>query len=102
MALERDADPMALQRKAAAIDELLVKHGYPRDKVDSWWNSIYPRLGGRTPLQAWNDGEHELVDRVIREDYAASERAVERWRADPEAQEFTRRKIAELDEIYGL
>ena len=102
MAIEPDADPMALQRKAAAIDDLLVEHGYPRDKVDTWWNSIDPNLGGRTPMQAWRDGDHELVDRVIRDGYARSKRAWERWRSDPEAMALTDRKIAELRELYGF
>ena len=101
MAIEHDADPQVLQRAAAAINDLLVQHGYPRDNVDSWWNSIYPGLDGRSPMQAWRDGDHLLVDRVIRSDYAATERSVAELVADPEAMEQTRRKIAELDEIYG-
>jgi hypothetical protein len=102
MAIEHDADPQALQRAAAAINDLLVKHGYPRDHVDSWWNSVYSGLGGRTPAQAWRDGDHDLVDRVIRRDYAATERSVTELVADPEAMEFISRKIVELDEIYGV
>ena len=102
MAIEHNADPESLQRAAAAIDDLLVKHGYPRDKVDSWWNSIYPGLGGRTPLQAWRDGNHELVDHVIRADYARSERALEHLQADPQAMKEIDFKIAELKEIYGF
>src|SRR4051794_1469154 len=76
MAIEHGADSQDLQRAAAAINDLLVKHGYPRDDVDSWWNSTYPGLGGRTPMQAWRDGDHELVDHVIRSDYAATEKSV--------------------------
>lgn len=102
MAIEHDADPPALQRAAAAIDDLLVKHGYPLDRVDGWWNSIYPGLGGRTPLQAWRDGDHQLVDHVIRADYARSERAVERLHADPEAMREIDLKIIELKETYGF
>lgn len=102
MAIEHDADPQALQRVAAAINELLVQHGYPRDDVDSWWNSIYPGLGGRTPMQAWRDGDHLLVDRVIRGDYAATEKSVAELVADPDAMEFISHKISELDEIHGI
>lgn len=101
MAIEPDADPQAVQRVAAAINDLLIKHGYPPDRVDDWWNSIYPGLDGRTPTQAWLAGEYDLVWRVIDGDYAASQRAAEQLVADPEAMEYLRRKIAELDEIYG-
>ena len=53
-------------------------------------------------MRAWRDGDHDLVDRVIRRDYAATERSVAQLVADPEAMEFISRKIVELDEIYGI
>ena len=47
-------------------------------------------------MQAWRDGDHELVDHAIRADYARSERAVERLHADPEAMKEIDLKITEL------
>lgn len=82
------------------INELLVQHGYPADRVDDWWSTPSPRLDGLTPRQAWAADEQEVL-RSVEAGYAASEDAARRLRNDATAMASLRRKTEELDQLYG-
>ncbi len=95
-------DDLAPRDTAAAINELLVTHGYPRDRVDSWWmDSAYEQLGGLTPLQAWQHGCYRKVWEMLRDAYAASEDAAKRLASDSQHAEMIERRIADLEARYG-
>jgi hypothetical protein len=92
---------MSAVEVAAAIDAMLVRNGYPADAVDTWWRSVWPGLDGRTPEEAWAEGDYEAVWRTVVEGYAASARAAERFLADPAAVADTKKKIEELERLYA-
>jgi hypothetical protein len=93
-----DSDP---SRIAAAITDLLIRHGYPPGRVDEWWNhASYAELGGHTPTSAWLLGEYEAVLHVVESTYAASEKSAHRTATDRRAVEQIRQKIADLDRLY--
>lgn len=80
------AEPEAyeLNRRAAAINDLLRSIGESDGSATEWWNHrAYEELGGRTPTQAWLRGDHEAVQRLVASWYAATERSAERYRNDP-------------------
>lgn len=96
-------DDLEPGRLAAAINDLLIRHGYPPDKTSSWWTHWgYEALGGRTPAQAWNDHEYQKVYETIRDAYAASEEASRRLDNDPEHQALMHKRIQEQRERYGF
>lgn len=89
-------------RIAAAINDLLVRYGYPAERVDSWWNdSAYEALGGRTPTAAWLSGDYRSVWNLLRAAYAASEDAAKRLATDSSHAAMIERRIAELEQRYG-
>jgi hypothetical protein len=89
-------------RIAAAINDLLVRYGYPAERVDSWWNdSAYEALGGRTPTAAWLSGDYRSVWNLLRAVYAASEDAAKRLATDSSHAAMIERTIAELEQRYG-
>lgn len=89
-------------RIAAAINDLLVRYGYPAERVDCWWNdSVYEALGGRTPTAAWLSGDYRSVRNLLRAAYAASEVAAKRLAADSSHTAMIERRIAELEHRYG-
>jgi hypothetical protein len=89
-------------RIAAAINDLLVRYGYPAERVDSWWNnSAYEALGGRTPTAAWLSGDYRSVWNLLRAAYAASEDAAKRLANDSSHAAMIERRIAELEQRYG-
>ena len=58
-----------------------------------WWNRrVYEELGGLTPTQAWLRGDHDAVESLVASWYAATERAAERRRNDPEFIEMLKRR----------
>jgi hypothetical protein len=58
--LERD-EPF-WQRQAQSLNERLQRNGRTPEGINVWWNlTIQPKLGGRTPLQAWLGGDRESV-----------------------------------------
>lgn len=82
---------------AARITALLVEHGYPPDRVEDWWQEPRPDLGDRSPMDAWQDGEHEVLLRVVQLDYARSEWAVRRATANDAFMAHLRETITERD-----
>jgi hypothetical protein len=89
-------------RIAAAINDLLIRYGYPAERVDSWWNdSAYEALGGRTPTAAWLSGDYRSVWNLLRAAYAASEDAAKRLASDSSHAAMIERRIAELEQRYG-
>jgi hypothetical protein len=90
------------ERIAAAISDLLVRYGYPAERVDSWWNdSAYEALGGRTPTAAWLNGEYRSVWDLLQAAYAASEDTAKRLANDSSHATEIERRIAELEQRYG-
>lgn len=89
-------------RIAAAISDLLVRYGYPPERVDSWWNdSAYEALGDRTPTAAWLNGEYRSVWNLLRAAYTASEDAAKRLANDSRHAAIIEQRIAELEKRYG-
>lgn len=89
-------------RVAAAINDLLIRYGYPPDRVNSWWNDwAYDALGGRTPTAAWLRGEYRQVWNMLRAAYAASEDAVKRLANDSTHAAIIEQRIAELERRYS-
>ena len=89
--------PMEVNRRAAAVNELLRQIAHPSGALTEWWNHTrYERLGERTPTQAWLAGNHELVEKLVMDWYAASEAAADRRRNDPEFMAMLREKGAAL------
>lgn len=67
---------MWANREAAKINLALKKVGYSGAKVTEWWNhASYEELGGKTPTQAWNSEEYDLVralvERFVSEKFAS-------------------------------
>jgi len=57
-----DHDEPHWQQEAQALNERLQRNGKTREGINVWWNlTIQPRLGGRTPLQAWLAGDRDSV-----------------------------------------
>jgi hypothetical protein len=57
-----DDDEPHWQREAQALNDRLSRLGKTREGINVWWNlTIQPKLGGRTPLQAWLAGDRESV-----------------------------------------
>jgi hypothetical protein len=99
---ETDFSDPEPRRIAAAINDLLVRYGYPAERVDSWWNdSAYEALGGRTPTAAWLSGDYRSVWNLLRAAYAASEDAAKRLANDSSHASIIERRIAELEQRYG-
>lgn len=85
------------QRKAAAINYLLGQIGLSNGRETEWWNfQSYPELDGRTPTQAWLDGDEEAVRDLVDKWYADTQSAIDRHRNDPEFMAMLRRKIEAL------
>jgi len=94
-------DDLEPGRIAASINDLLIRYGYPPDRVSSWWNDwAYEALGGRTPTQAWNDHDYQRVWAVIRAAYAASDETAKRLADDSEHAHLIERRIAEIQQRY--
>jgi hypothetical protein len=85
------------QRKAAAINYLLGQIGLSNGRTTEWWNHrSYPELSGRTPTQAWLDGDEEGVRKLVDKWYADSQSAIDQHRKDPEFMAMLRRKTETL------
>jgi hypothetical protein len=89
-------------RVAAAINDLLIRYGYPPDRVNGWWNDwAYEALDGRTPTAAWLRGEYRQVWNMIRATYAASDDAAKRLANDSAHAALIEQRIAELEQRYA-
>ena len=89
------AEPEAyeLNRRAAAINDLLRSIGDSDGSETEWWyHRTYEELGGLTPTQAWLRGDHEAVEPLVASWYAAAERAVGQYGNDPAFMEMLRQK----------
>src|SRR5580704_4560866 len=78
-------DPIELNRRAAALNEILGRIGLSdvAGHTTEWWNLVgYRELGGRTPTQAWLAGDHEAVESLVLSWFDRSEQAAERARGD--------------------
>ena len=85
------------RRKAAAINYLLGQIGLSDGRTPEWWNhQTYPELGGRTPTQAWLDGDEEGVRGLVDKWYADSQSGIDQRRRDPEFMAMLRRKAETL------
>jgi len=85
------------QRKAAAINYLLGQIGLSNGRETEWWNfQAYPELDGRTPTQAWLDGDEEAVRKLVDKCYADTQSAIDQHRSDPEFMAMLRRKAEAL------
>jgi hypothetical protein len=94
-------DDLEPGRLANAINDLLIRYGYPPDRVSSWWNDwSYDALNGRTPTQAWNDHDYQRVWEMMRAAYAASDNAAKRLANDSEHAALIDKRIAELQKRY--
>lgn len=95
-------DDLEPGRIVAAIHDLLIRHGYPPDRVTEWWTeATWSGLDGRTPRQAWDNHEYQKVYETIRDAYAATEEAIRRLDADPEHVARLDKRIADLKKRYG-
>ena len=82
------------QRKAAAINLLLGQIGLSNGRETEWWNhQAYVELDGRTPTQAWLDGDEESVRKLVDKWYADTQSAIDQHRRDPDFMEKIRAKI---------
>lgn len=80
-----DPDPQELNRRAAAVNEILSRIGLSGGGagMSEWWNFVsYDELGGRTPTQAWLAGEHEAVEKLVMSWFDRSEQAARRAQDD--------------------
>ncbi|MDA8045124.1 MAG: hypothetical protein M0Z30_07805 [Actinomycetota bacterium] len=90
-------------RLVSAIHDLLIRYGYPPDRVTDWWTeATWSALGGRTPRQAWDNHEYEKVWKTISDAYAATAKAGERLARDQRHQAILDARIAELKHRNGL
>ncbi len=88
-----------LNRRAAAVNDLLKSIGESNGSEAEWWNHrAYEELGGLTPTQAWLRGDHAGVERLVATWYEATEREAERRQNDPEFMGMLKRKSEELVE----
>jgi hypothetical protein len=95
-------DDLEPGRIAAAIHDLLIRNGYPPDKVTDWWTeATWSGLDGRTPRQAWDNHEYQKVYETIRDAYARSEEVGRRLDADPERAARLKEWVADLKKRYG-
>ena len=95
------SDELEPGRLSSAINDLLIRYGYPPDRVSSWWNDwSYEALNGRTPTQAWNDHEYLKVWETLRAAYAASEDAGTRLADDSDHAAVLDLRIAEMQQRY--
>jgi hypothetical protein len=86
-----------INRRAAAVNELLRQIGLSNGAETEWWNfRAYDELGGLTPTQAWLRGDHEAVEKLIADWYAATERSAEKFRNDPDFMDSLRQKSAAI------
>jgi hypothetical protein len=86
-----------INRRAAAVNELLRQIGLSNGADTEWWNCrAYDELGGLTPTQAWLMGDHEAVEKLIADWYAVSELSAERFRNDPDFMDSLRQKSAAI------
>jgi hypothetical protein len=70
-----------------------IERGSPHE----WFNlSTYPELDNRTPSEAWAAGDRDAVVELVDSWYEATERAVERHRADPEFMQMLRDRSAAI------
>ena len=82
---ESDPDPQELNRRAAAVNEILSRIGLSGGgaSMSEWWNLVsYDELGGRTPTQAWLAGDHEAVEKLVLSWFDRSEQAARRAQGD--------------------
>jgi len=57
---------MWANREATKINLALRKVGYSDAAATRWWNhAAYDDLGGRTPTQAWNCEDYDLVKGLV-------------------------------------
>jgi hypothetical protein len=78
-----DSDPRELNRRAAAVSEILGRIGLSSRDTTDWWNlSAHEELGGRTATQAWLAGDRLAVERLVLSWYERSESAAQRARGD--------------------
>lgn len=57
-----DRDDPYWQGQAQALNDRLRGKGKTPEGINVWWNlTIQPKLGGRTPLQAWIGGDRDSV-----------------------------------------
>ncbi len=75
--------PVEAHSEAERLDYLLAKVGYEEGLGTQWWSTVqHAELDGRTALEAWQAGEHEMVRHLI--DAFVSERFDEKLRPNEE------------------
>jgi hypothetical protein len=86
------------ERRAAAISDLLNRIELSDGNATEWWNHrTYPQLGGRTPTEAWQAGDHQGVRELIDHWYAETERTIDERRRDAAYMAMLRRKVDALN-----
>jgi hypothetical protein len=91
---EREIRADAIERLVKRIHVASISSDGPGPP--GWWNNPSEMLGGRTPVEAWRDGDEVGVREWIAEGYRKSEAAAERFRADPASAESIERRAREL------
>jgi hypothetical protein len=77
-------DPIELERRAVATEDLLNRIATSTGADGEWWNhSASADLSGRTPTEAWLAGEHAAVRRLIEIWYDRTDERAEQIRDDP-------------------
>lgn len=77
-------DPIDLERRAAATEDLLNRIATSTGAEGEWWNhSACAELGGRTPTEAWLAGDHAAVQHLIEIWYERTDHQAEQVRNDP-------------------
>jgi hypothetical protein len=72
-------------RVSAGINQILVELGHLPEAIDEWWNTTtYQALGGRTPTQAWLEGDREEVRDLIESMFEATYDARDRLMQSPD------------------
>jgi hypothetical protein len=69
---------------AAGLNRILSELGYPEQEISDWWNLVaFPELDGRTPTQAWLDGDYGAVRDLIEGMYATTAESLARLKGVP-------------------
>jgi hypothetical protein len=91
------ADPYRELARAQLIER--IENGNALD----WFNmTTYAELGDRTPTDAWQAGDHQVVELLIDKWYADSEASAERHRNDPKFMAMIDRRREAMDAARSI